>query len=90
MIKHIHASQTQEALAQQRVPRREKDLGAMPLSDPDVDVQVAFSDLIGKALVASDTTGSAVERAKELIAAGELDSPGRIREAAMHMLDAGL
>ena len=89
MINHIQASQTQEALAQ-RIPGREKDLPAMPLLDPDVDVQVAFGDLIGKALVASETTGNAVERAKELIAAGELDSPGRIREAATHMLDAGL
>ncbi|MCH7917004.1 MAG: hypothetical protein IIC50_03340 [Planctomycetes bacterium] len=89
MIKHIQASQIQEALAQ-RVPRREKDLRAMPQLDPDVDVQVAFGDLIGQALVASETTGNAVERAKALIAAGELDSPARIREAATHMLDAGL
>ncbi len=89
MIKHIQASQTQEALAQ-RVPRREKDLRAMPQSDQDVDVQVAIGDLIGRALLASETIENAVERAKELIAAGELDSPGRIREAATHMLDAGL
>ncbi len=89
MIEHIQASQTQEALAH-RTPRRERDLQSTPLSEPNVDVQVAFGDLIGQALVASETTGNAVERAKELIAAGQLDSPSRIREAATHMLDAGL
>ena len=89
MIKHIQASQTQEALAH-RAQRRERDLRPMPLSDPDVKIQVAFGDIIGQAMVASETTGNAVERAKKLIAAGQLDSPTRIREAAMHMLDAGL
>ena len=89
MIEHIQASQTQEASAH-RAPRRERDFRTAPLSEPNVDVQVAFGDLIGQALVASETTGNAVERAKELIAAGQLDSPSRIREAATHMLDAGL
>lgn len=89
MIKHIQANQTQEPLGQ-RAQRRERDLRAVPLSDPDVQVQAAFGDVIGQALVASETTGNAVERAKELIAAGQLDSPDRIREAATHMLDTGL
>ena len=89
MIEHIQASQTQETSAH-RTPRRERDLQATPLSEPNVDVQVGFGDLIGQALVASETTGNAVERAKELIAAGQLDSASRIREAATHMLDVGL
>ena len=89
MIKHIQASQIQEALAQ-RVPRRENDLRAMPRVDPEVYVQKAFGDLIGQSLDASEASGNAVESPTALIAAGELDSPARIREAATHMLDAGL
>ncbi len=55
----------------------------------DVSVQVQYDSLVTKAMD-SDVDVQAVERAKELLSSGQLDTPENIREAATNMVQYGI
>jgi hypothetical protein len=56
----------------------------------DASLKVSFSSLIEQAKQASAEDGSAVTRAKALIASGQLDTPENIQKAAQNILKYGI
>jgi arginine utilization protein RocB len=56
----------------------------------DASLQVSFDSLIEQAKQAPSTDASAVTRAKELIASGQLDTPQNILQAVQNILKYGV
>jgi hypothetical protein len=56
----------------------------------DVSVQVDNASLIDKAMQVPQTDAGAVQRARELLQSGELETPQKIREAAENIIKCGL
>ena len=63
--------------------------GALPDKDADVSVQVNYADLIEKALKQPQTDTQRVERARDLLICGELDTPDNTWKAAENMVKFG-
>lgn len=72
-----------------------KDIQQRPSGKPargeesDVTVQVQYDSLVSQA-VDSDVDAQAVEKAKEIIDSGQLDTPENIREAATNIVQYGV
>lgn len=60
-----------------------------PNNTQDASLQVSFDSLIEQAKQAPAEDGSAVARAKALIASGQLDTPENIQKAAQNILKFG-
>lgn len=60
-----------------------------PDNTQDASLQVSFDSLIEQAKQAPAEDGSAVARAKALIASGQLDTPENIQQAAQNILKYG-
>lgn len=56
----------------------------------DVSVQVDNASLIDKAMQVPQTDASAVQRARELLQSGQLETPKNIREAAENIIKFGV
>ena len=61
-----------------------------PDNTQDASLQVSFDNLIEQAKQAPTEDGSAVARAKALIASGQLDTPENIQKAAQNILKYGV
>jgi hypothetical protein len=57
---------------------------------PDAAIQVAYGDLIAGAMDNPETSEMAVEKAKDLVTSGKIDSAEYIQEAAQNMLALGV
>ena len=72
-----------------------KDLQKRPAGKPtrgeesDVTVQVKYDSLVSRA-VDSDVDAQAVEKAREIVNNGQLDTPDNIREAATNIVQYGI
>jgi len=64
--------------------------GALPGNDMDVDVQVDYGSLIEKAMQEPQTDPQVVQKARDLLLSGELESPERIRKAAENIVEFGI
>ncbi len=64
--------------------------GALPGNDMDVDVQVDYGSLIEKAMQEPQTDAQTVQKARDLLLSGELDSPERVRKAAKNIVEFGI
>jgi len=63
---------------------------ALPNNDEDVSVQVNYASLIDQAMQISQTSADTVQRARELVLSGRLDTPANARRAAEHILNYGI
>jgi hypothetical protein len=69
------------------------DLGAAgvrPDNGVDVSVHVDYASLIEKAMQQSQTDAQIVQRAKDILLSGQLESPRTIREAAENIVKFGI
>jgi hypothetical protein len=62
----------------------------LPRSGDDVSVQVDYASLIEKALQEPQDGAIAIQKARDLLLCGQLESPRNIREAAQNILDLGV
>ena len=63
---------------------------ALPKAGDDVSVQVNYASLIEQALQEPQDEALAIQKARDLLLSGELESPRNIREAAKNILDLGV
>ncbi len=81
MIDKIDASQNQDLVG--KLPSTKPDSPKAPANNnADASLQVDYASLISQATQIPDKDDKAVQRAKELLEAGQLESPENIREAA--------
>jgi len=59
-------------------------------STPDATLEVNYEALIQKAMESPESDAAQVERAKELIASGELENMENIQAAAKDIIDSGV
>jgi hypothetical protein len=70
--------------------RQPDSAGPHPNDDEDVSVQVDYAYLIDEAMQSPQTDTQAVQRARELLLSGELESPENILEAAENIVTFGI
>jgi len=63
---------------------------ALPNNDEDVSVQVNYASLIDQAMQVSQTNAEAVQKARELVLSGRLDTLTNARRAAEDILTYGI
>lgn len=85
MIENVKNNQIQ-GLAAQFLSKRQEAAKTAGSCETKVD----FDALIDKAKQAENTDANAVEKARELLMSGQLDSPANIREAAESMIKYGI
>ena len=64
--------------------------GALPSTDGDVSLQVNYASLIEKAIQQPKTDIQLVERAREMLLSGQLDTPENCRKAAEDIVTYGI
>lgn len=64
--------------------------GALPNDDEDVSVEVNYASLIDTAMQSPETDTQAVQRARELLLSGQLESPESVQEAAENIVNFGI
>ena len=91
MIDKINLHQTQEYLAKQLSNNKQPD-SARNCTDNDVDVllKVNYASLIDKASQITQNDNEALQRARELLLNGQLESPENIRAAAENIAKFGI
>lgn len=89
MINNINTSEMQNILGKPQL--QQPDPVKSPSADSaEVSIQVSFDSLIAKALETSNADSDAVQRAKELLLSGQLETPENIRAAAENILKFGI
>jgi hypothetical protein len=89
MIDKIEGHQIQDFPA--RLSSKQFDCPkALPNNDVDISVRVSYASLIDKAIQMSQADGDAVQRARELLLSGQLESPENIRAAAENIVRLGI
>jgi hypothetical protein len=88
MIQNINANTIQDILPK---PTQRNGQGACPSTsaEGDATLQIQYAPLVAEAIRASESDVEAVQRAKELLASGQLDTVENIRQAAQDLLDYG-
>jgi hypothetical protein len=89
MINNIDAHRTQDIL-QKPVSKKNRAGQTTDLPSPDASIKVGYGNLIADALQLAQAREGTVERARDLIASGQLDTPENIRSAATNMLQLGI
>ena len=89
MINKINNNQVSDIL-KNLSSKQTSSLGASDSSKADASLQISYDAVIEKAQQAPAENIDAVERARQLIDSGELDSPENIRKAAENMVKFGI
>lgn len=72
------------------IGKRDRSQESPDASSPDAALDVEYGGLIASALRFPQADEHAVERARELIDAGQLDTPDNIRAAAANIVQLGI
>lgn len=89
MIDEVDTNQIRDFL-EKSSSRQPNSAGALPNDDADVSVQVNYASLIDNAMQGPQTDTQAVQRARELLLSGQLESPENVREAAENIVNLGI
>jgi len=89
MIDEVDTNQIRDFL-EKSSSRPPNSAGALPNDDADVSVQVNYASLIDNAMQGPQTDTRAVQRARELLLSGQLESPENVREAAENIVNLGI
>lgn len=89
MIDEVDTNQIRDFL-EKSSSRQPNSAGALPNDDADVSVQVNYASLIDNAMQSPQTDTQAVQRARELLLSGQLESPENVREAAENIVNFGI
>lgn len=86
MIDRIDANQIREIL--EKSAAQLPDPNSSPVNTrTDASLQADFASLVENAGQPPQTNANAVQRAKKLLASGQLDTPKNIRAAAQNIVD---
>ena len=89
MINRIDANQIREIL--EKSASQLPDPNSTPLNSPgDASLQADFASLIENAGRPPQTDEQAVQRAQELLASGQIDTPENIQATARTIIDYGI
>lgn len=89
MIEKVDTNQIQNFL--EKTPSRlHSSPAAVSGNDADVSVQVDFASFIDTALQTPETDSQAIEKAKQLLLSGQLESPENIKQAAENIITFGI
>ena len=89
MIDEVDTNQNRDFL-EKSSSRQPNSARALPNDDADVSVQVNYASLIDNAMQSPPTDTQAVQRARELLLSGQLESPENVREAAENIVNFGI
>jgi len=89
MIEKIDTNKIQD-FVEKPSPNQPNPAGHLPNKDGDVSVQVDYASLIDKAIEMPQTDTGAVQRARELLQSGQLETHENIREAAENIVKFGI
>ena len=82
---------TNQPMIESSVPSgQSKPPKAIPNNDADVSVQVNYAALIDEAVQEPKDDVQRIERARELLRSGQLESPESVREAAENIATYGV
>ena len=87
-IEKVEPNQIQDLLGKS-FPRQSDSAGAVPDNDADVSLEVDYASFIDKAVQIPPAEAGAVQRARELLLSGELESSENIRAAAEDIVEFG-
>ena len=88
MIEEIDTNKIRDFL-EKSSSRQPDSAAALPNNDADVS-QVNYASFIDDAMQSPQTDTQAVQRARELLLSGQLESPESIREAAEYIVNCGI
>jgi hypothetical protein len=89
MIDEVDTNQIRDFL-EKSPSRPPNSAGALPNNDADVSVEVNYASLIDNAVQSPQTDTQAVQRARELLLSGQLESTENVREAAENIVNFGI
>lgn len=89
MVKNVDIHRIQD-LMPKPVGKKGRNGQASDVPSPDASLNVEYGHFVAEALGLPQADEQKVERARELIASGQLDTPENIREAAMNIIQLGV
>lgn len=89
MIEKVDNNQIQNFL-EKPLSRLTGPKPAVSGNDADVSVQVDYASFIDAALQTPKTDSQALEKARQLLLSGQLDSPENIKQAAENIITLGI
>jgi hypothetical protein len=89
MIEEVNTKQIQ-GFMEKSSSRQPNSAAALPDNDEDVSVQVNYASFIDRAMQIPQTDSKAIERARELLLSGQLESPENFQRAAKKILTCGI
>ena len=89
MINNIQNNQIAHAMGTNGLPHADAT-NKRVAQGVDATLQVNFADLINQAMQPTEAEVNAVQKARELLAAGQLTSPENIRSAAQNIVSFGI
>jgi len=89
MIEKIDGNRIQD-LFEKPTPRQVNPADAAAAGNADASLQVNYAELIEKAMQVPQEDDKAVQRAKELLLSGQLESEDNIRAAAENIVKFGV
>ncbi len=89
MIEKINISQIQDILG--KLSSKQPDVSKTPVDNStDASLQVDYASLISQATQIPETDEETIQKAKELLRSGQLESLENIREAAENIVRYGI
>jgi len=89
MIEKINNNNIRDILGQTS-PMQSGPAEAVTNKNEDASLQVDYAAIIDKAMQTQQSDAEAVQRAKELLVSGRLESPQNIRSAAKNIIELGI
>ncbi len=86
MIEKVDSNQIQGFL-EKSSSRQLNSAAALPGNEADVSIQVNYASFIDRAMQTPQTDSRAVQKARELLLSGELESPENIQQAAENIVN---
>jgi len=89
MINKIDARQIQDVLARS-ASKQTSSAKSLTDSGVDISLQINYASLVDKAMLSQRTDAEVVQRARELLQSGLLESPENVRAAAENIVKFGV
>ena len=89
MLEKIDTNQIKDLLEKSPYPQSEPTKSTSS-DNIDAFLQVDYASLIEQAIQTQQTDDNAVQKAQELLASGQLESPENIKEAAENIINRGI
>ena len=89
MIQNINANAIQDIMPRP-AQRNGQEARSASGASTDATLQIQYAPLVAEAIRTSEPSGEAVQRAKALLACGQLDTVENIQRAAQNLLDYGV